>query len=501
MTDITASTPVRSRLWLSLPLVFGLLVYAATMARLNEILADPDTYWHITLGNWILAHHAVPHRDLWSFTKAGAPFVAMEWLSEVVIAAIYDVFGWAGLTAMAALAAAAAVTLQVRFLLRYLTPAYAGMAAALTWSMVLGHILARPHIFSLPLIVVWTAALVAARRNERAPPWRLVPLMTLWSNLHASYLLGLGLAGLLGVEAVLAAPDWPGRLRAARGWGLFCAVAFAAALLTPYGITGLLQPLKLLRMSFALSILTEWQSPNFQQYQPLELWILVALAAAFLLSWRLPATRLGIMLLLLHMALAHRRHAEILGLVAPLLLAPALAPQLADRPGQGRALALVDRIMAEMAKPASIGGGALAAAMLFLISAAALLPRHLADERADITPTAALAAIAARRITGPVLNDYGFGGYLIFRGIKTFIDGRADFYGDPFIKRYYDAVSLMNGKLPELLQRYHITWTLFAPHTPAIRLIEHLPGWHRLYADKVAIVDVRDGAARRRAVP
>ena len=56
---------------------------------------------------------------------------------------------------------------------------------------------------------------------------------------------------------------------------------------------------------------------------------------------------------------------------------------------------------------------------------------HGAATRTDVAmPTAALAAVEAAHVTGPILNDYGFGGYLAFAGVPPFIDGRAELYGD-----------------------------------------------------------------------
>jgi hypothetical protein len=182
MGEMTISARSRSRFGLSLPLLFGLLVYAATVVRTKQILADPDTYWHITLGNWMFAHRAVPHYDYWSFTKAGAPFIPIEWLGEMVIAGIWDVFGWPGLVAAAALSVAGAMALLVRFLLRHLLPIHAAIATALSWNMLLGHTLARPLIFSFPILVLWTEVLVVAREKDRAPTYWLAPLMTLWAS-------------------------------------------------------------------------------------------------------------------------------------------------------------------------------------------------------------------------------------------------------------------------------------------------------------------------------
>src|SRR5205085_10743815 len=272
----------------------------------------------------------------------------------------------------------------------------------------------------------------------------------LWANLHGGYLFGLGLAGLLAVEALLLAADWRIRRRAAGGWAFFGVLAVGAARLTPYGVDGLLLPFRLTGMSFAMGQLVEWRSPDFQSFEPLELWLALVLFAGFALGWRLPLTRLLMLLLLLHMALQHRRHGELVGLVAPLLLAPALAPQLRASTA-GRSAGRVDRGLAELAKPACLRGVALAGGVLVAVSAAVL---HGAATRTDVaTPAAALAAVEAAHVTGPVLNDYGFGGYLIFAGIPPFIDGRAELYGDEFIRRYVQAMLLESDELPELLDQ------------------------------------------------
>jgi hypothetical protein len=335
--------------------------------------------------------------------------------------------------------------------------------------------------------------LVRARSEDRAPPLWLALVIALWANLHGGYLFGLGLAGLLTAEAVLLAPDRRSRRRAVRSWGLFVALAIGAAFVTPYGAEGLLLPLRLTRMSFAMGQLVEWRSPDFQSFEPLELWLAFVLFAGFALGWRLPPTRLLLLLLLLHMALQHRRHGELVGLVAPLLLAPALAPQLRAL-AAGRSAGPVDRGLAELAKPATLRGIALAGAALAALSALVL---HGAATRPDVpVPAAALGAVAAEHVTGPVLNDYGFGGFVIFSAIPPFIDGRAELYGDEFIKRYVQAMLLESNELPQLLDQYGIAWTLIAPERPAALLLDHLPGWRRFYADEVAVVHVRDRLAR-----
>jgi len=373
--------------------------YLPLLFAARAVLGDPDTYWHIAVGRWMIAHRAVPRVDVFSFSMPDAPFTPPEWLAEIGIACLYDHFGWAALVAATALSVAAALMILLQALLRSLAPVQALIATVLATLLALPHLLARPHVLTMPILVWWASELVAARGEDRAPPLWLVPVMTLWANLHSSYIFGLGVAALLAGEALLAAQDWGARRGALRGWGRFILLSVGAALITPFGLDGLLLPIDLATMS-ALGLINEWQSLNFQQFQPLEVWLMAFLLAALSGGWRLPPTRLLMLLLLLHMALRHGRYAELLGFVAPLLLATALGPQLAARSG-GRQVSFLDRSMAALAKPAGPLGFALAGAMALGLSALAL--RGGIDRGGDaITPAAALAAVAEHHVEGRV---------------------------------------------------------------------------------------------------
>jgi len=99
--------------------------------RARAVLGDPDTYWHIAIGRWIIAHREVPRFDVFSFSMPGAPFTPPEWLAELGIAWLYDRFGWGALVAATALSVAAALTMLLRALLRSLMPAQALIATVL----------------------------------------------------------------------------------------------------------------------------------------------------------------------------------------------------------------------------------------------------------------------------------------------------------------------------------------------------------------------------------
>ena len=48
-----------------------------------------------------------------------------------------------------------------------------------------------------------------------------------------------------------------------------------------------------------------------------------------------------------------------------------------------------------------------------------------------------------------------------------------------------------SGSLPAMLDKYRITWTLLRAGTPAIALLDRMPGWRRVYADDTAVVHAR----------
>jgi hypothetical protein len=114
-----------------------------------------------------------------------------------------------------------------------------------------------------------------------------------------------------------------------------------------------------------------------------------------------------------------------------------------------------------------------------------------------VTPQAAVAEANLAR-AGRVFNDYSFGGYLIFAGIPTFIDGRGELYGGPFINRYNRALALIDlNDFLKLLDEYGIGATLLTPQTPAVPMLDRLPQWQRVYSDDVAVVHKRRDPSQR----
>lgn len=479
--------------WLfSLPLVVGIYIYMFALYHGRKLLLDGDTYWHIAAGQWILQHGTVPAQDPFSHTMRGAPWTAHEWLSEVILALVHQAGGWTAVVALTALAFAATLALLTRALLRTLEPIHVLVFAALGLLMTANHLLARPHVLAMPLLMIWTIELVRASEANRSPGLWMLPLITVWANVHGGFTLGIALACAFALEALLAARR-DGRLAsAARSWGIFLVLAVAFALITPHGVQGLWFTWQVLFVdSYTLGRIGEWRSPNFHLLQPLELWLLGGLAVALHQGLRLPPVRLLLLLVLIHLALKHIRNVELLGLVAPLFLASPLAAHWRQRQQATQQLEVADSFFRKLAQPA--GRGAMLVCVLVALAVPLGISRAgLIDLPESKAPRLALQAVQDAGIRGPVLNAYDWGGYLIYKGIPVFIDGRADMYRDAFVKEYVSALELRESDaLGKLLDKYKVAWTLLPPESSAVALLDHLPGWRRQYADGTAVVHVK----------
>ncbi|WP_304177085.1 hypothetical protein [Phenylobacterium aquaticum] len=454
--------------------VAGLALGALALALFSPgLLNDPDTWWHVKVGGWILDHHQAPRVDLWSYSRAGAAWTAHEWLSEALMAAAYRLAGWAGVTALCGAAFSLATWLMGRRLARDLEGTLLLVVLVLGLSLMGGSLLARPHLLALPVLVAWVSGLMAARDRGTAPsPW-LCALMVLWANLHGGWAFGLAIAGPFGLEALIAAG--PGaRLKVVRDWGLFGTLALACAALTPFGLEGVMFPIQQLSMK-SLAGIGEWRPADFSHLEPMEIALLALIGLALTRPIKLPPVRLALLVGMIHLALSHGRHQMLLGVVGPMLLAAPLAnglaaPREASAPGRwvgalatGLAVAL---LMLRLALPITRGDSANA-------------------------PMSALDSVPAAVRASPVLNDYSFGGYLIWRDVRPYVDSRAELYRDAFLDNYGSLAAGDAGALEATLAARRVGWTIFPPGAPAVALMDREPGWTRIHADRFAVVHAR----------
>jgi hypothetical protein len=452
----------------------------------DRLLQDSDTYWHIRIGQWIIDHAAMPYSDNYSFTRAGSPWMSNAWLSQVLYATAYSHAGWAGPVALTALAVAAALVIFLNLIESCFEPVHRVALALLAFVVSSPHLLARPHVLALPVMVAWAGGLIRAVDERSPPPWFLLPLMVVWANLHGGFVLGLALIAPIALEALWQSDGREERIAVAKQWSLFGIAALLASCCTPYLHNTLVAAANILSLGPVLSLVSEWRPADFSSLGTFELALLGLIGLALHRGVVLSLPRIALLLLLTHMALSHVRCVEMFAFLVPL----AIARPLRDRAAPAiRAIDPTASWLVSLPAALAVIGGSVALSLAYAAHHDYAFVRTQA-------PAAALEALRqhqARRI----FNDYQFGGFLIANDVPTFIDSRAELYGQQFMMQYLRAAEgRSRDEVAALLDEFQVDGTLLTPDQPAAQLLDRMPGWTRLYADDVSIAHIRVALAK-----
>ncbi len=314
---------------------FAAILFLGLLAMTARNAVDPDLWWHLRTGQWIVETGHVPHSDPFSFTRAGHAWVSHEWLSEVVF---YELWKHGG---TAALIVFSAIITTAGFMLLYLRcpgkrhwAAAATVLGALACGSLLGRAAADVHLYAgQPASMAarrWAKLEADTKRKRPAPLFWIPPLFLLWLNLHAGFALGPALLLAYGVGLILetAVGDTPWQDAAPSSCGCcwFCWLVWLLVPLNPSGAQLYRYPFDTLRSSGMRSFIGEWHSPDFHEwlYRPfLLVWLLLLTALAS--SRSRPKGRVIVPLLLTSFAaLDAVRHIPIFVLLAMPVIAAAL---------------------------------------------------------------------------------------------------------------------------------------------------------------------------------
>lgn len=264
----------------------------------------------------------------------------------------------------------------------------------------------------------------------------------------------------------------------ARG-GLALLAALAATGATPYGYEPFLVSFKIVGAK-ELEALDEWKPMGFDlpgAYGAAFILVSLAIVALAPAGW----TRAAPLLICAALMVMHVRFFPLFAIVAAPSLATPIAhlfPRFASRPLVGSAA--TERVAV----------AALAAACIATIFSLLFAPKPVPAPR--VSPSAALEAARHWPVSGNVFNDYLFGGFLIFNGIKTFLDGRTELFLNGFLRKTWDAETGDSDKaFLSLLDEYHVDWTLFANGSKGAEKLRRAKGWRKIFEDKYAVVFVR----------
>ncbi|TDR87148.1 hypothetical protein [Enterovirga rhinocerotis] len=463
------------------PVLFGTALFALLMLASPSLLGDPDSHWHVAVGRLIWDGGAVPWTDPFSHTVLGDPWIAKEWLSQLLLFAAHRAGGWTGVVLVTGAALGLLFTLLFAWLERRLRITAAMTLALLTALFLAPHFLARPHVFAFLPLFLWVRGLVDALDERRAPsPWLLL-VIVLWANLHGSFTFAYPLAALLALEAVLTAPT--GRhLGTIIRWGAFGLAALLAGCLTPYGVHSLLVTFTVFGSGESLPYINEWQPIGWTMLGFLSVGLAVALSGALLAGgWR-NAIRIAAIGLLAAMTIRHSRFLDVFALVVPLLVAVPLATRFPELGAETP----TDRERWEWPKRLAI----------LLLAATGLVAAFVRgpEPGPKVTPREALAAAREAGLRGPVYNSYDYGGFLIAEGVPTFIDGRTDqLYLGGFISGLFGAVGKAEHQpFFDFIDRYRVTWAIVPSKGKEQAHFAAMPAWRLIHRDGTAAVYAKE---------
>lgn len=488
-----SSGPSRFRAWFTRHAP-EIVFLATCLGICSGAIASSDTWWHLATGRWIFQHHAVPHQDLFSFTVAGKPWIAHEYLTELGMYLLHRAGGFALLSVLNALLLTLAFWLVLQ---RCKGRPWVNVAVVLlaAWAALPGFAI-RPQsitlLFGAATLWIVDEYLRYSEQGQERVGRRvllLLPLMTLlWAQMHGGFLLG---AGLLGAIVLTECVDWfckrggagPETWLALGATGVACLVL---ALLNPNGFALLRFPFDVMGMK-SNAMISEWQRPALElpQFYPFVGLVVLTLAAMMFSPKRYRPGQFILFSLFVYAALRSGRNIPIAAIV--------LAPLAAEHLRSGWLLARLDRISATT-RYATVSALAIIAAG-FGVYGVVKGVRFQQSAEEKIFPSRAVTYIAEHHLAPNLLNDYGYGGYLIWRlypEYKVYVDGRADLYGDSFLKDYIDLHNGQTNPKP-VIARDQIRTVILQRSSTLAGLFYMMTGnnsWRLVYDDGNTVVFV-----------
>ncbi|HXW54806.1 MAG TPA: hypothetical protein VEJ67_03585 [Candidatus Cybelea sp.] len=484
-----AGSNARTIEWLKLVFSFPAMLGVALVGRafydLRTFFVDPDLWWHIKSGQAILATHNWPTTDPYSFTVGGQPWVAYEWLGEVVTAWLYRRGGLAGLeTFLVVFGFLIVIALYILATMRSGNSKAAFVVVGLATSLVTGQLTLRPQMFGYLFLILTLIILELFRQGKRKAIWLLPVMMLVWVNTHGSFIIGLGVILVYWISGLLEfrlgrieARRW--RLEERQQISFAFLLSLAVVAITPYGTQLAAIPF---RYAFSLPL----NAANILEWRPMPFDLLggkifLGLMLGFFLAQFLVdlVWRLEDVALVFASAALSCIHLRFLLVFVPFfvpLLARAFACWL--RP-YSRAK---DKYVLNAILMTVIVGG-----VIHYFPSIAFIEEKVAER----FPVHALQYLEQHQVAGPMLNEYGFGGYLVFSGYKTFIDGRGDVYETGgVLSDYVQLTELKPGGL-DVLRRYRIQSCLLGRDDDLSVVLAALPGWQKVYSDHTSVLFIR----------
>jgi hypothetical protein len=468
-------------------LLLAFVLVLAVLAVVDHIrTADVDLYGHILFGREILETGEVPRLDPYSYSAPGSRWIDHEWLTELVLAWLYDWAGPSGLIVwrlvVGSLTAWLLYDMIGQRLLRLLPrwglfwAGFASMGAFMQF---------RPQMVTYLgfAFLLW----VLFGPGHGKGRWLLFfPLiMVPWTNAHGGFMAGLGLVAMVATGRAVSAAFSRSETRATwKEVAMLAAAAFAMGLATlanPYGLELHRSVLEQTTNPLTKEIIIEWmplwrqaaQGENMGVIVPFFVLSVVVLLMVARRPGRLDASRWLVLVGLWLMALSSLRHVPLAALAMVASCLPAAPEPWTKEETEGTGAFFL-----------ALGAGLLL--IVTLVGPETFRREILLAPKSF--PVRAVRLLSINGAEGNVLAQFRWGEYVLWHlggKVRVFIDQRYDSVYPRRVIREYLAVARAKPEAREVLRAYPHDFVLMIPDKERERLFLSL-GAKKLFEDEAS---------------
>ena len=411
---------------------------------LQPVIIDPDIWWHLQAGKWILEHGTLPTTDPFSAYGEGKPWIAYSWLFEIGLYGLVQASGEIGIL-LYTLVGSWMIMLLLHWIIGKRINDFATVCGLMTVSVVaLSKVFTpRPWLLTILFFAITLEAVLSLREGKRSGWFWLLPAVyVVWANVHIQFIYGLGLLGLACIAPFIDRWVYLGEQRqVAMLWGCkswknlvgLTVLCILGTLVTPHHVKLYSVVAELSAQTGMWDYAQEMQAPAFRIVAD---WAMLGMFSFTLvrLGWRRSWSSFEVLLMCVAAVCAFRGQRDIWFLVLASLAV------------------LVSQQTHESRERSSLvpHGGLVPVTLVVTMGVMCILwyrdvsESRIQENTANVYPIAAAAFVEQHGYRGPLYNHFDWGGYLIWRlpHLKVSLDGRGNVHGDERIKQ---SITTWNG--------------------------------------------------------
>lgn len=418
--------------------ILAILYLIPAMWILQPVIIDPDIWWHLEAGKWIVEHGTVPATDPFSAYGEGKPWIAYSWLFEIGIYKLVQVCGEAGIL-LYTLLGSWMIMLVLHWIIGTRIQSFIVVCGLMTVSVIaLSKLFTpRPWLLTILFFAITLEAVLSLREGKQSRiVWFLPAVFVVWANIHIQFIYGLGLLGLACTAPAIDRLVYRGRQhQPAMDWGskswrnligltVFCILS---TLLTPHHVKLYAVVAELSAQTGMWEYTQEMQAPAFRTAAD---WAMLAVFCVALIQLGrrlLIVSSFEVLLLLVAAASAFRGQRDVWFLI---LASLAVLVPMQARESMRQWTILPPSGLVPVCVAVAIGS-------ILILGYRGISEAEIQHNTEKLYPIAAAAFVERQQYAGPLYNHFNWGGYLIRRlpHLKVSMDGRANVHGDERIKQ------------------------------------------------------------------